>query len=361
MKVIALIATLLFLTTTSTQAQVTINEVFPAPEQEGEWIELFNSLNQEIDLNNWLLEDQLSSPSIIAHIQNQTLPPLSFLVIELSSAKLNNSGDGVVLKNSQSEIIDQMSYQSSEVGLSWAKNTDGIFELAQPTKNTTNVLSSPPPTPTNTSFHHLVTITEFLACPIAGEKEWVKLHNADSQPHSISSWKVRDVSNQTRQLDAVLMANDDRIISWSGSLLNNAGDEFELENELGESWQSIKYNACQSNNIFTKVDEQWVETFTTKDPTADKETGEPNSTPTDKMPSPIPLIPPNPPPPPHSAQQPILNYDLESHSKKSRMTNIVTKKLPKEALLGVILGGSYLLFSSIWKIHEKIHQRRSTT
>ncbi len=349
------------------QAQIVINEVFPAPEQGSEWIELYNTSGQEVALDGWLLEDQLSSPSIIALIENQILLSQNFLVIELSSAKLNNSADGVILKNSQLEIIDQMNYESSKAGLSWAKNSTGVFELTSPTKNTTNIFPSPSPSivptptpsssPLDTSFHHLITISEFSACPNTNEDEWIKLYNADSQPHSISSWQIRDLNNQTRQLNTTLVAGEYKIISWSGSLLNNNGDEFYLENEFGESWQNIKYNACQFNTSYTNINQEWVETSLIN--SADKKIEKTADLQTTFINKNTILVPPILPLPLYLPQQIILNHNAIVASHQTKLTNIIAKEPPREAVLIVILGGSLLLFSNGWKIHEKISQRHS--
>ncbi len=363
---------LLFLVTTPlVQAQVFINEVFPAPKQGNEWIELYNTSNQEIDLSNWLIEDQLSSPSIIARIENQTLSPQGFLVIELLSAKLNNSADGVTLKNSLDEIIDQMSYEKSESGLSWAKNSIEVFELTPPTKNVANIFPSPSPSPTlnptpdisplNNSFHHLITISEFSACPNSGEKEWIKLHNADGLDHVISNWQIRDLNNQSRQINVTLLAGASQIISWPGSLLNNSGDEFSLENEVGESWQNIKYDACQFNTSYINIDQEWIEKTTVA--STEKETSKENiDTTTETNNKLVSLTLPNPPAPPslpYSPQQIILNHSLPVVLHQTKLVDIVTRKLPRGALLSVILGGSCLLIGNGWKINEKISKQNS--
>ena len=44
-------------------AQIIINEVMPAPESGSEWIELYNSGELTIELNNWQLEDKRSAGS----------------------------------------------------------------------------------------------------------------------------------------------------------------------------------------------------------------------------------------------------------------------------------------------------------
>jgi hypothetical protein len=360
-------------TTPLVKAQISINEVSSHPEQSNEWIELHNISPQEIDLDGWTLEDQLSSPSIITQIESQALSPQSFLVIELLSAKLNNSADGVTLKNSLGEIIDQMSYEGSEKGMSWAKNSTGTFELAQPTRNKANIFPSPSPSPTlnptpdtlplNNSFHHLITISEFAACPNSGEREWIKLHNSDSQPHSISNWRIRDSSNQTRLVNTTIAAQDFQIISWSGSLLNNGGDEFSLENEVGESWQNIKYDACQFNTSYINIDQQWVEktTVISSERETNKESIDTTTENNNELVSLTPPTPPIPPSLPYSPQQIGLNHSLPVVLHQTKLTNIIAKKLPRGALLSVILGGLWLLISCGWKIHEKISQQNSSS
>ena len=129
------------------QPVIYINEIFPAPSNGSEWIELFNSSSTEIvELENWFLFDQLSSPSKIHTFTTEKIYPQSFLVIELNSSKLNNSADGVILINSSDETVDEMHYENSETDLSWSKNQLGEFQLTQPTQGTANFFPSPSPT-----------------------------------------------------------------------------------------------------------------------------------------------------------------------------------------------------------------------
>ena len=48
-----------------------INEVYPSPNsEEKEWIEIFNPEENQLNLTDWILMDQLSSPSIIYQFEN---------------------------------------------------------------------------------------------------------------------------------------------------------------------------------------------------------------------------------------------------------------------------------------------------
>ena len=101
-------------------AQVTITEVYPYPlTGESEWVELYNQASESANLSGWVIEDQLSAPSTIHTITDLILQSFTHVVIEISGSKLNNSADGVTLKDPSGQVIDQMSYESSEAGKSW--------------------------------------------------------------------------------------------------------------------------------------------------------------------------------------------------------------------------------------------------
>ena len=144
--------------TTPVKAQVILTEVYPQPETDQlEWIELHNNSTQSATLDSWVIMDQLTTPSIIYQFSSQTLNPQEYLVISLSSNKLNNSADGVGLIDQEGNLVDQMDYQNSQAKLSWSKNLDNqLWQLTEPTPNHNNIfpspspIASPSPTPTPT-------------------------------------------------------------------------------------------------------------------------------------------------------------------------------------------------------------------
>ena len=93
-------------TSTPSLGKIVINEFLPAPESGSEWLELYNPNDFRIDLNSWQLFDGVSS----IYNLTSTIGAKQFLVINLSSSKLNNSGDLLVLKNGEGEIVDQVCY-----------------------------------------------------------------------------------------------------------------------------------------------------------------------------------------------------------------------------------------------------------
>ncbi len=124
-------------------ATILINEAHPNPESGNEWIELYITQEpaEEFSLNNFTLFD--SARQIYKFTNQQFINQI--LVVEVSG--LNNDSDSVILKNSNSEILDALTYDKTEKGLSWSRNlTDNTFALTAPSRN----LINPTPTPTTT-------------------------------------------------------------------------------------------------------------------------------------------------------------------------------------------------------------------
>ena len=119
---------------------------------------------------------------------------------------------------------------------------------------------SPSPSPTTQSIS--VEVTEIMACPETGESEWIELYNNSNQAATITAWKVRDNANNSKTISLDIPAHEYQIAEWSGSLLNNAGDELHLEDESGDERISIDLPACTKGSSFIYVDNLWQETDT---------------------------------------------------------------------------------------------------
>lgn len=110
---------------------IVINEIMFTPlGGEPEWIELYNTSNDTINLKSWTINDVVTTPAY-AKINNEILfSPQSFLVLTKDSSIinyhriipskivkvnlpiLNNDIDGVVLKDSVGAVIDSVLYSS---------------------------------------------------------------------------------------------------------------------------------------------------------------------------------------------------------------------------------------------------------
>lgn len=138
-------------------SKIKINEIYPNPDGNGEWVELFNSASTEIYLDSWYIRDNTQSNKIT--VENYSIAPQSYYVVEFSRDILNNaSPDTVILFDQNNQTIDQVSYQSTIKALS-ISNYQNIWCFTQPSPNQNNNScyspTSPPtqtPPPTNTPF-----------------------------------------------------------------------------------------------------------------------------------------------------------------------------------------------------------------
>lgn len=123
-----------------------INEVFANPVSGSEWVEIFylgeNSPVASDYLNFTISDDK----RVIYTFQGDEIWSDNFLVIEVSG--LNNDQDSVILKDNNSNIIDQMNYSSTEKGLSWLRvnHEETLFILGEPSPNLPNPIAYPSPT-----------------------------------------------------------------------------------------------------------------------------------------------------------------------------------------------------------------------
>lgn len=250
---------------------ILISEVYPAPATgASEWIELYNfSASESIDLTGWWLSDQVSSPSNLTTLEDLVLPPLTHVVIELPAAKLNNSGDSVILYGETNVQIDMMTYNSSQSEMSWQRYpinpASQTWLLTLPTPGSALDPPSPSPTPSpsqsptpspspsptqaNEQLYNLVSITQVMSCPESGQNEWLKLSFADSVPTGtsldLSDWYVLDDSENSRSLSGILTPNNSQTVTFSSSFLNNSGETLSVFSPDDQLQQSLTIPACE--------------------------------------------------------------------------------------------------------------------
>ncbi len=123
-----------------------INEVFANPVSGSEWVEIFYCGADQLSAADYLNFTISDDKRVIYTFQGDEIWSDNFLVIEVSG--LNNDQDSVILKDSSSNIIDQMNYTATEKGLSWlrANQEETLFILGEPSPNLPNPLAYPSPT-----------------------------------------------------------------------------------------------------------------------------------------------------------------------------------------------------------------------
>ena len=128
---------------------ITINEILPnphgndsAPMPLGEWIEVSNSGNEDLDLK-WAYLKDLEEHSIFVTdtttVDGTILPKKGYLVIYANgfSGFLNNGQEELKLYSKEGALIDSLTYANSDEGSSWAK-VNGNWQQTMPTPGKEN-------------------------------------------------------------------------------------------------------------------------------------------------------------------------------------------------------------------------------
>lgn len=134
-------------------AQIVINELLPNPTGGSDWVELYNTSSQEIDLNDWVLDDEGTKTNMV-EIKEVTVSAHGFWLFEVGS-RLNKSSDTIYLINNEEVVVDEYNYSTNpgdDVSFGRAPDGGNWGVCDKPTPNLENqcVLPSPSPSPSPT-------------------------------------------------------------------------------------------------------------------------------------------------------------------------------------------------------------------
>ena len=297
-----------------TTQSIRINEVVSAAETgEKEWVELYNTTLESVDLQDWTIEEGGGTKTILSGV----IESHGYLVFETKN--LNNSGDLILLKDPTGKVIDQVVYGAWNDGdpvdnfpatakgesLSLyegeyvanphiTKGQANIFERIEivdepqtETTTETEVVVTPPPTVTETTelaetagaatataddstvpyqYSNDVLINEFLPAPATGSTEWIELYNAGSVDVDLRGWTIDDAIGGSAPYviseSLIIKAKEYLVFPESETKiqLNNTSDDVRLLDPDQKLIDSVSYTKTQSNVSWSKVDDLWVET-----------------------------------------------------------------------------------------------------
>ena len=121
-----------------------LSEIMACPSSGNEWIELYNPFNEEINLNNWYLNDSYHQ----IHLYEDILIPAKKIYTIEVSRQLNNDGDSIFLHNPQQNIIQSFSYENCQKDSSFIFHENQWLVSLQPTHNAPNIIFAPTIIPT---------------------------------------------------------------------------------------------------------------------------------------------------------------------------------------------------------------------
>ncbi len=120
------------------QGQPILNEFMASPASGTEWVEIKNKGLGIADLSGWKIDDEpgKSTPQVLP--ASTFINPGSFLVVNFSSPKLNDSADQVRLLKPDDTVVETYAYEKPEKGRSFAKDSSGAWFIADPTPGAEN-------------------------------------------------------------------------------------------------------------------------------------------------------------------------------------------------------------------------------
>ena len=258
-------------------SSVKINEVFPDPSQNNEWIELYNSSNKRAKTKGWKLFDGANQIDTI----QTNISSTDFKTIVLNTSKLNNSGDIVSLKN-KDKIIDKVTYgdwddgntndnaEKPKEGNSIARSVDGddsnhdkndfkttnnptkgepnkiqISESDQSDENNQEDDSSNTVYVNNSEKQNInpsdVVVNELVSNPAENKVEFVELYNNTNESINLNDWWIEDESESKTYLTGNIPANQFYTIEKPDGRLNNSGDIVKLFAKNEEKIDQVEY------------------------------------------------------------------------------------------------------------------------
>ena len=253
---------------------VAISELLPYPVEGKEWVELFNDSSSTVELTAWSLFDGLGQIAAVS----STIEARGFLLVELSSAKLNNSGDTVVLKDPTGKIMDQVVYgdwgndavgnvAAPKQGVSLARNNDKFFQTTTVTPNAVNIVTEPAlsesshnrsnsaaksetqPMPSGMRYPvSTVVVNELVSTPANGKEEWVELYNNTTEWLDLGGWSLEDSAGTRTNISGALPPQGFFVIEQPRGKLNNSGDKVLLYDPSDAVIDEVAYGSWGNNS-----------------------------------------------------------------------------------------------------------------
>ena len=179
-----------------------------------DWIELYNTTGNAIDLSGYGISDSTSQPLKYTLPQGTTIDAYGVLLIYCTGRKtpegateieapfgLSAYAESVVFSTPQGRILDSCDYTRAETDISWARNPDGTGEFSrssQPTPGYTNNNAGLQAFMATLTFGTGdVVISEalnanysYLKQPDQEYYDWIEIHNTTSAPISLNGYAL---------------------------------------------------------------------------------------------------------------------------------------------------------------------------
>lgn len=293
-------------------AKIIITEFLPDPEDsddDNEFIEIYNNDNVEADLAGWTLEDKMGKIKKFIIPEKTIVKPGKYKVFysDETGIALNNSGDGVVLRDKKENIISETpASDSAKEDQSYALDKDGkwvwtlrltpgrenIIEMEESNENSNpvqkNVINDKQEIGDNNDFSQngssqetganndydfsdTIIISEIFPNPLGKDNqennyEWIELHNTSGEDVNLKGWRIDDILNKGSKPyiikeDDIIKAGGYKTFSYADTkiMFNNSGDEANILWPDGEIIDSVEYEKTIEGQSYSLTpSENWA-------------------------------------------------------------------------------------------------------
>lgn len=271
--------------------QIIINEIGAYESSGYEWIEIWNSGNDPVDLTGWKFLEDRTNHSLLASSTDSMLAPDEYAAIcqdeykflshypafsgsifDSSWGSLNESGEEIGLKDGEGNTTTLFTYSAasnfslerinpyaaSDDASNWrqhpASNTLGVINscFSTNTAATASTTTSTPSEPAATSTYDpslwlAVKINEFVANPGSGN-EWVELYQATTGSLDLSGSVICD-SRETSCKPVTGTIGGFSFLQvdlFSDAFLNNDGDSVIFKDASGTIFDRVDYDSSHA-------------------------------------------------------------------------------------------------------------------
>ncbi len=289
--------------------KIIITEFLPDPEdsdKDNEFIEIYNNDNVEVDLAGWTLEDKIGKIKRFIIPEKTVVKAGKYKVFysDETGIALNNSGDGVVLRDKKENIISETPASDSaneEQSYALDKNGKWVWTL-RPTPGRENIIEAEAQiipsketikaAPDNDNiaqessavsqnniagggqeydFSDTIIISEIFPNPLGKDNqeenyEWIELYNTSDEDVNLKGWQIDDILNKGSKPyiikeDSIIEAGGYKTFSNADTkiMLNNSGDEVNILWPDGEIIDSAKYEKTIEGQSYSLTSgENWI-------------------------------------------------------------------------------------------------------
>ncbi len=286
--------------------KIIITEFLPNPEdsdRDNEFIEIYNNGDAEVDLGGWTLEDKMGSVKKFVIPDGVKMGARKYKAFYSDETRiaLNNSGDGIILRNKNENIINETQISGAaleEQAFALDGNKNWVWTL-RPTPGRGNIIEVEeeadeekdnetesgnndddgeiPPAPfvkgridgDDFDFSDKIIISEIYPNSEGrdnrnGSYEWIELYNDSDRDVNLSGWMIDDILEKGSKAylieNEIIKARSYKIFDAACTkiALNNTGDEINVLWSDGTVVDKIKYEKADEGLSYNLAkDDSW--------------------------------------------------------------------------------------------------------